>query len=519
MQLTGNELDAGLQLVERTNLSNLLPHAFEVKAIRQSWVPIRKMLEGVDLRTYQPQPAITLVSPKQKWAVRPIHLLDPLDTLLYTALVWRLAPKVEAGRRPLSEKSVFSHRFTPSASPWLTSYWNDFQNRLRELSTKHQYVAAADIADYYPNVYLHRLENALSHATKMAEESKVIARWLAKWSPSGVATSQGIPVGPIASNFLGEAVLIEVDDFLADRNLVFARYLDDYYIFCDSQPAAVEALYSLGERLRLEEHLGLNTAKTRVMSSESFRDRIDNPRPSVRAKRQEFVEQVLGGDPYAHVAASTLSKSAKTYLEELDAEKMLDNALKGDIVNLTNVGIALQALGALQKASAADKVLSRLDLLAPASRDVGNFLIALDSLPAQVIQGLAKKVLQFIDGPEFKSAYQVIWLLEPFTRSQVWDEDAALIAVLERYPNVLVRRQALLALSLSPKRASLIELKKSLSDASPWLRRAALFGIRFLPRDERTHAYPNYTSTDWTVATAVDHAVVEYSRASAPSSV
>jgi hypothetical protein len=320
----------------------------------------------------------------------------------------------------------------------------------------------------------------------------------------------------VASNFLGETVLIEVDDFLADRGLVFARYLDDYYVFCDSQSSAMEALYSLGERLMLEERLGLNMAKTRVMPSTELMERLDSPRPSLRAKRREFVAQVLGGDPYGHVTAVTLSKPAKEYLRQLDAEKMLDDALDADIVDLTKLGIALQALGALQNAAVADRVLNKLNLVGPASRDVGNFLISLEKLPSSVVQGIAKKVLRFVEDDEFKTAYQKIWLLEPFTRAPVWDQDSALIRLLEKDPNPLVRRQALLALSLSPKRASRIELKRSLTDASPWLRRAALFGIRFLPPDERNHAYPRYKQADWTFSNAVDHAVVEYSMSGAP---
>ena len=517
IQLTGAELDAALQLIERTNLSNLLPPAFEVKAMRHSWAPIRKLLQTVDLHTYQPQPAVTLVSPKQKWTLRPIQLLDPLDTLLYTALVRRLAPKVEANRRPKREKSVFSYRFSRTASSsWLTSSWDDFQARVRELCNKYTYAVAADIADFYPNVYLHRLNNAVSDATKMTAEATLTERWLARWSPTGIAVSQGLPVGPVASNFLGEAVLIEVDDFLADRNLVFARYLDDYYIFCQSQSAATEALYSLGERLMLEERLGLNMAKTRVMSSAELKKRLDSPRPSLRAKRHEFVVQVLGGDPYGHVTAVTLTKPAKEYLKQLDAEKMLDDALSADIVDLTKLGIALQALGALQNASVADRVLDKLDLLAPASRDVGTFLIALEKLPSAVVQRIAKKVLRFVEGDAFKTAYQKIWLLEPFTRKPVWDHDAALIRLLGKDPSPLVRRQALLALSLSPKHASRIELKRSLTDPSPWLRRAAFFGIRFLPPDERNHAYPRYKQTDWTIGNAVDRAVVDYAKAGAP---
>jgi hypothetical protein len=517
IKLTEPELDDALQLIERTNLSNLLPPAFEVKAMRHSWAAIRNLLKTVDLLTYQPQPALTLVSPKQKWTLRPIHLLDPLDTLLYTALVRRLAPKIEASRRPKREKSVFSYRFSSrTPSTWLTSSWDDFQSRVRGLCKKHSYVAAADIADFYPNVYLHRLNNAISDATKMTAESNLIERWLGRWSPTGVATSQGLPVGPVASNFLGETVLIEVDDFLADRGHVFARYLDDYYIFSDSQSAAMEALYSLGERLMLEERLGLNMAKTRVMPSTELMKRLDSPRPSLRAKRREFVVQVLGGDPYGHVTAVTLSKPAKEYLRQLDAEKMLDDALTGDIVDLTKLGIALQALGALQNAAVADRVLDKLNLVGPASRDVGNFLISLEKLPSSVVQGIAKKVLRFVEDDNFKTAYQKIWLLEPFTRTPVWDQDAALIRLLEKDPNPLVRRQALLALSLSPKHASRIEIKSSLTDSSPWLRRAALFGIRFLPPDERNHAYPRYKQADWTLSNAVDHAVIEYSKASAP---
>jgi hypothetical protein len=93
-------------------------------------------------------------------------------------------------------------------------------------------------------------------------------RMLEEWS-HGI--SYGIPTGPRASNFLAEALLIEVDEYLISYKVKFVRFNDDYVIFGDSEEEVVGALHHLGESLNLTQGLSLNSAKTRVRTGSDIR--------------------------------------------------------------------------------------------------------------------------------------------------------------------------------------------------------------------------------------------------------
>jgi hypothetical protein len=49
-----------------------------------------------------------MIAPKQKYTTRPILLLDPIDYLLITGFVLRIAPKIESARI-LVIKILFIH--------------------------------------------------------------------------------------------------------------------------------------------------------------------------------------------------------------------------------------------------------------------------------------------------------------------------------------------------------------------------------------------------------------------------
>jgi len=512
LKLTEAELDAGLALVEEHGLSELLPPMFEVPALRYSLKPIRRLMSTVDLHLRETSPALTLIAQKQKYLVRPIHLLDPIDTIFYTALVRRLAPLIEDKRPKKSAKIVFSYRFKKGTKRQfeLSTGWRGYSKRANEMAHQAEYVAIADIADFFAHTYLHRLNNALADLTGLTAESALLERWLGTWSPDRTVVSQGLPVGQLASNVLAEGLLVEVDDFLASKGFQFIRYVDDYYFFCQDESSAFEALYELGQRLANVERLGLNAAKTRIIRADKLKEELVSPNRVLQARRDAFIENFLQGDPYGIVDWAALTHAQQTKIDGINADEMLEEALAADIVDLSKVTFALQVLGALRRKGSADLVIKNLAVLGPVSRHVGRFLLALESAGPASVQRLAKRVMKYIEDGRFKTPYQVIWLLDPFTRSGVWDNDDALRRLL-KWSDELVQRQALLALSQSPKRSSRQEVRTARNNASSWVQRAALFGWRTLPKDEREHGWPRYRGA-WTVEQVMNRAVVEYAR-------
>ncbi|WP_206931427.1 RNA-directed DNA polymerase [Roseococcus thiosulfatophilus] len=137
--------------------------------------------------------------------------------IIYTALVLAIKNDLEVLRPKKSEKIVFSYRSDVSEHTKLYSghpSFVDFKNYCKTLAEKNafKFVAIADIADFYPRIYQHRLENIVISSAS-TPRTREIARVLVKKFISNIMdkNSYGIPVGPFASRILAESVLVDVD--------------------------------------------------------------------------------------------------------------------------------------------------------------------------------------------------------------------------------------------------------------------------------------------------------------------
>lgn len=177
---------------------------------------------------------------KPKGGFRVVHQLEPIDSVIYTALACEIATAVEAARTPSAEHIACSYRLSVSDGSYFAggSGWSDFQ-QTESLADTYENVLVTDITDFYNQIYLHRLNNAIelsnSNLKPLADD---IENFLATLNNKA---SQGVPVGPAASIVMAEAVLIDVDSFIKDQGVHHTRYVDDFRIFFNS----VRELYSV----------------------------------------------------------------------------------------------------------------------------------------------------------------------------------------------------------------------------------------------------------------------------------
>jgi len=200
VKLTQIELEAALNFIEEYGNSVFLPQPFEISAIRYNWNNILPILMRIDLLSYRPERAFKIIAPKQKYTVRPIHLLNPIDNILFTGLVYRLASTIEEKRTQVCNDKIFSMRFkvdNQNGNFILENDWEKFSEKLKDKSSEYEMVAKADIVDFFSRIYLHRLENSVDSICGMEYEIRSLMRFLEHWSNG---TSYGIPVGPLASN-------------------------------------------------------------------------------------------------------------------------------------------------------------------------------------------------------------------------------------------------------------------------------------------------------------------------------
>jgi hypothetical protein len=149
------------------------------------------------------------------------------------------------------------------------SGWPDFHQRSEELANSGEYshVLVADIADFYNQVYVHRVENALEVANVVRERARDIERFLLLLNAK---QSRGLPVGPIPSILLAEAALNDVDSFLLREGAPHIRYVDDFRIFCRSRKEGLAIQHGLTDYLYTAHRLSLESYKTRVIHVSRF---------------------------------------------------------------------------------------------------------------------------------------------------------------------------------------------------------------------------------------------------------
>ena len=207
--------------------------------------------------------------------------------MLYTGLTFRLAGSIETKRSQYQSDRVFSWHFNSAgigSRDTFVSDWDKLTERLEALSTSYSYVGTTDIVDFFPRVYLHRLENSIADLPKDDLGTSALMRFVETWAHG---TSYGIPTGPRASNFLAEALLIEVDEYLLSCDIEFVRWVDDYWVFGTSEPQVVSGLFRLGERLNQTQGLSLNPAKTRIRTTAQFIHQVlhrDDPVADLRSQ-------------------------------------------------------------------------------------------------------------------------------------------------------------------------------------------------------------------------------------------
>ena len=81
--------------------------------------------------------------------------------------------------------------------------------------------------------------------------------------------SRGVPVGPVASVIMAEAVLMDVDAFLIERGVSHTRYVDDFRIFSNSREDLRKLLSELILYLHSNHRLVLSSDKTEILPTES----------------------------------------------------------------------------------------------------------------------------------------------------------------------------------------------------------------------------------------------------------
>jgi hypothetical protein len=326
-----------------------------------------------------------------RWATQ----LDPLWNAYLLALVIELAPGIEVVR--VGREIVHSHRFDagqPEYSIFKRDGFIDFESASRRTADAFDWVVATDIADFYPRIYHHRLENALREGAGSSDLPWRIMEILGRWSSN---TSYGLPVGGPAARLLSELLLTRTDKLLRATGCVFHRYADDYRLFARSKQDAHASLVYLSEILLRNEGLALAKSKTRIMSRAEFISTVDPDRGDVESEVELNAEQVGRQRRARELLGLTLRYDPYSPTAVVDYAALREAVARLDIVDLFMMELSKPRIDP----RLTRKLLRALDAAEPSAKgEICSSLVQnlerLAPLIPQVLQAI-RKVLTGVD--------------------------------------------------------------------------------------------------------------------------
>lgn len=492
-------LDWALTHAEQYGDTDVFPLPLEYAAIRHDWARLGPELARQDLFQWNVRPHRRLLAPKARHGFRIVTQLDPLDFLLFSALVYEMGVHLEATRLPVPQNTVFSFRYDPLPTGQLFSPnvgYTDFQAASHEIVDNDDsvtHVVVTDIADFYPRIYTHRLENALQVTAASPDHIRVLMRMLNGWNAT---ESYGVPVGTAAARLLAEVTISDVDAALIGNNVRFVRFNDDYRIFAGSYGEAYRNLALLADVLFRNHGLTLQPQKTLVLPTADFVERYlrSYEEREVHSLREEFERIVEGlglGNPYEPIRYDDLDADTQQRVSQLNLAALFRAELARDgAVDFSLIKFVLRRLAQLGDSSIADEVLDNIEQLHPAFPDIVHYLRSLATLSPADKQRIGGRILDLLASPVIASLeYHKMWALDLFTADTAWDNERRFLSVLGGSSDQASRRKLILALGRSNQRHWFQSRWRDLFDEAPWSRRALIAAASCLPADARAHWY------------------------------
>jgi len=521
LTLADTSLDWALKHVITRGDTDIFPLPFEFRAIAEDWDQIKPVLRQ-DLDTWAIGTQRTALAPKHGLGLRMATQLDPLDTLVYCALIYEVGSQFEAARVPVSDARVFSYRFLPDAEGQLYDPQTNYEAfRLRSLALARRHAASlvvmTDIADFFPRVYQHPMENAMRVAMEDAgsepHHARVLTKLISAWN---MGVSYGIPIGPSSSRLISEVTIADVDQALLSEPIEFCRFSDDYRLFVSTEREARESLAFLANVLYRNHGLTLQESKTEIVPARDFIARFeraerDKERRELRLTFADLIAELdLDASPYEPIEYKDLNKKQRAVVNSLNLWSIVEHEAVSDrSLDIALIRFVLRRITQLGLRDQHDLLLTNISRFAPVFREVVEALVMQSGMAATELQALGARLIGLFDHPAVGHLeYHREWLLTPFANQAVWNNVEQLVR-LHTYHDEITRRAITLALGRGQVSHWFKTRKQDVFQGSSWNRCAFLYAASCLPGDEAKHWYQSLKPR----LEPLDQAVVKYARA------
>jgi hypothetical protein len=487
-----SSLDWASTHIERYGDTDVMPVPFEFEAIRHGWSKMRSYIGDLDLEAYQTRASRQFLFPKGVSSFRVAKQLDPVDALVYTAMLHESSQLIEEFRVPVEKEVACSYRIVVDPKGRFfsdDSGWAVFNSRSKALAndTRYRYVLMADIADFYNQIAVHRIPNGLEDAGVPTLRARNFEKFLLRLNAS---QSQGVPVGPLPSAIVAELCMNDVDTLLLKKGAPHVRFVDDFRVFCRTRGEAIQVLHDLTEYLHTTHRLALEGSKTRIVTARKFvESELHDPARTEEATRRKrikgLVHQILAMTGYV-VTAEELPpgdslKEARRALGDLLAECLANKPFRASLARYV-----LRRAYSQKTAVLRGVVLDDLETLVPVFRDAMRYLI--HATPKAKAAETGAAIVAWLE----KSAYGKLpfvryWVLEVAEqRTDIIPKDFALRSATAWRSQLGLRPLA----KLARRHRDLAWIKGQKEDwknHSPWDRRAVIWAASALSTTERSH--------------------------------
>jgi len=486
--LRNESIDWAITHIRRFGDTDIFPIPFEYEAIRYSWPNLKQAISQLDIATYEGRPFRRMLVPKQNDNFRVALQLDPIDTIVYTALAYEAAEAVEAFRTPIDRKVACSYRVELGAKGEFfrkNNGWDDFHTKSHELAGSGIYgvIVTADIADFYNQIGHHRVRNALELAGVDKDRAKNIENLLMNFTRG---QSQGIPIGPSASALFAEACLADVDNYLLRKGYVHTRYVDDFRIFCTDREEAQKAVHDLTEYLYTAHRLSLQTHKTQLYDVGEFVSKELVDPEELETKTQEEKLELLRAFFSVYSDADDEQEPDVDTIIRDNLVELFSACLESTPIHLGTAKYLLRRATTLRTGLLRDLVLNNINKLAPVMREVAQYIVATTN--ARYAKSVGERFLAECRNTDYLFLpYIQAWLIDvlQLRMAGVLEDDISKLCA-EFKPNLGQRPYALLARERG-YHDWVREQKETWLNNSPWDRRAIIWSAKALSNDEMNY--------------------------------
>jgi hypothetical protein len=522
-----NCLEWSLNHLKKYYDSDFYPKLFEFKAIAHNWDNVKDYILSLDIEDYTPKSPILNLAYKSNINFRVVHQLDPIDSLIYTALVYEISEKIENYRIPKSEMIACSYRVKTDLNSFFDKDDTGYQNyisRIEYLSNnfKDGFILFCDITDYYNQIYTHRIQNIISEAGdgELDLQSKILEKFLLGLNKK---TSRGIPVGPASSIVLAEAIMADIDKKIMDHTRDFVRWVDDIRIFTKTKEEAITILHELSKYLYSSHRLVLSSKKTSIEPVELFiKNYFENEEKEeqkavleevdelAKEKIEEIINEVFEQvGPYEFDMDEVDIDYEKIHTEILDKDqfkaiskaydKIFNINLSANNINFGILRHVLRKAKILRVRKILPTILDNFEKLLPVLREV---VIYLDRIiNSSIVTEYSSYFKRITESYYMKFPFVNHWI-SYLLQNEYFNE----INIPENYNNIgTTRNKTLIALRKNDI-TWVKDYKDNIDILGVWDRRAVLFASQILSYDEMS----NWANTVAEQKDIIDQSITSY---------